>query len=211
VCLGIRSGIGSGVIVDGQLLRGANNLAGEIGHWTCPNDLATSAAAASSTAKGQPPTIEDVASVTALLADAARRLAAGQPSSLGRPGDRPTIAEVLVAVGRGDTLARTLVERAAAFMPGLSIQLALLLDPQRVVVAGPLVESDAYFAALHQAASRLGGPLLKTDIVRSTLGAFAGALGAAALAFDHWKRADDCCFIGDGDRRAGPGPVSFRA
>ena len=36
VCLGVRSGIGSGIIVDGQLLRGANNLAGEIGRWVCP-------------------------------------------------------------------------------------------------------------------------------------------------------------------------------
>ena len=39
VCLGVRSGIGSGIIVDGQLLRGANNLAGEIGRWVCPEAL----------------------------------------------------------------------------------------------------------------------------------------------------------------------------
>ena len=31
VCLGIRSGIGSGIIVDGKLLRGANDLAGLAG------------------------------------------------------------------------------------------------------------------------------------------------------------------------------------
>jgi predicted NBD/HSP70 family sugar kinase len=65
-------------------------------------------------------------------------------------------------------------------------QLAQLLDPERVIVAGPLVESREYLAALEKATSELGGPELATRVVRSTLGPFGGALGAAALAFHHW-------------------------
>jgi N-acetylglucosamine repressor len=35
ICLGMRSGIGAGIILDGRLCHGANNLAGEIGAWPC--------------------------------------------------------------------------------------------------------------------------------------------------------------------------------
>ena len=47
------------------------------------------------------------------------------------------------------------------------------------LVAGPLVESEAYLQTLRQAATRLGGPGFSDRIARSTLGAYAGALGAA--------------------------------
>src|SRR5262249_42610460 len=36
VCLGVRSGIGAGVVVDRKLHRGIGNTAGEIGGWPCP-------------------------------------------------------------------------------------------------------------------------------------------------------------------------------
>src|ERR1039458_4424844 len=37
LCLGIRSGIGAGIVSGGQLQRGANYRAGEIGRWRCPH------------------------------------------------------------------------------------------------------------------------------------------------------------------------------
>jgi len=190
VCLGIRSGIGSGIIVGGKLLCGANNLAGEIGRWTCPEDvLPAPGAAAGQSAKEhpRPRTIEDVASVTAMLAEAAARLAQGQKSALGKAGDLPTVATLLEAAGSGDPLARSIVERSAFTHAWIVHQLALLLDPERIVIAGPLAEGAVYRDALQQAMARLAGPTLGSRVVRSTLGALAGALGAAALAFHHWR------------------------
>jgi N-acetylglucosamine repressor len=35
ICVGVRSGIGAGIITDGHLYRGANNVAGEIADWPC--------------------------------------------------------------------------------------------------------------------------------------------------------------------------------
>ena len=188
VCLGIRSGIGSGIIVGGKLLCGSNNLAGEIGRWACPEDiLPAPAAAAGSRAGAAPRTIEDVASVTAMLAEAGERLSQGQKSALGKPGDLPTVADLLAAAGAGDPLARSIVERAAFTHAWIVFQLALLLDPERMVIAGPLAEGPVYLDLLQQAIARLAGPKLGLRVVRSTLGAFAGALGAAALAFHHWR------------------------
>jgi predicted NBD/HSP70 family sugar kinase len=188
VCLGVRSGIGSGIIVGGKLVCGASNLAGEIGRWACPEDILPAAGPAASAHSGEHPrTIEDVASVTAMLAEAVERLAQGQQSALGEPGDTPTVPDLLAAAGSGDPLAQSIIERAAFTHAWIVHQLALLLDPECVVIAGPLAEGPVYLDALHQAIARLAGPKLGSRVVRSTLGTFAGAMGAAALAFHHWR------------------------
>jgi N-acetylglucosamine repressor len=187
VCLGIRSGIGTGIIVGGKLLHGANDLAGEIGRWACPEDVAPAEGVSAEGGERPVRTIEDVASVTAMLAEAGARSAADRTGGAGRPGDVPTIAQLLAAAADGDPSARALVERSAALHGWIVHQLALLLDPERVIIAGPLVEGDVYLDALQRATMRLGGPMLGTRVVRSTLGASAGALGAAALAFHHWR------------------------
>ncbi len=36
ICVGVRSGVGAGIVVDGHLYRGTRNIAGEIADWPCP-------------------------------------------------------------------------------------------------------------------------------------------------------------------------------
>lgn len=163
VCLGVRSGIGSGIIVEGRLLRGANNLAGEIGRWVCPPTFAT--------ASDSQQTIEDLASLSALLAAA----------------DLPTVVELMAALERGDRRVVALVEEAARVHAWVVHQLSTLFNPERVIVCGPLVEHGTYLAALRRAATDFGGSTLAALLKPSTLGPFAGAIGATAVAFQNWK------------------------
>jgi len=178
VCLGIRSGIGSGIVIDGKLLTGASNMAGEVGRWPCPAWKATGE---------RVQTIEDVASLTGILAEAADQLRQGRASVLGAEGESPTAERLISAAREKDPLACELVERAAQIHGALAFQLATLFDPERVIVAGPLGECDFYLRALRRQAAELGGEEIAATIVCSTLGAFGGALGAAALAFHYWK------------------------
>jgi N-acetylglucosamine repressor len=164
VCLGVRSGIGSGIIVDGQLLKGANNLAGEIGRWVCPEPAFDTAAPARQT-------IEDVASLSALL------------KALGLS----TVADLVSALERHQRPAVAMVQRAARVHAWVIHQLWTLFDPERLIVAGPLVEQEEYLTALHAAVADFGGAALAASLTPSTLGPYAGAMGAAALAFQHWK------------------------
>ncbi len=164
VCLGVRSGIGSGIIVDGQLLKGANNLAGEIGRWVCPEPSFDVAVPARQT-------IEDVASLNALL------------KTLGLT----TVADLVSALERRQRPAIAMVQRAARVHAWVIHQLWTLFDPERVIVAGPLVEQEEYLTALHAAVADFGGTPLAASLTPSTLGPYAGAMGAAALAFQHWK------------------------
>jgi len=168
VCLGVRSGIGSGIIVDGRLLGGAHNAGGEIGRWVYPG--------AKSQATGdRQTTIEDLASVSSLLSAA----------------DLPSVAELTAALQRRDRRVVALVRQAAEVHGWIVHQLDCLFDPETIVVSGPLVEHEPYWSALADAAQACGGDSAKrsdTSILRpSKLGPFAGAIGAAALAFQHWK------------------------
>jgi predicted NBD/HSP70 family sugar kinase len=176
VCLSIRSGIGTGVIVDGSLLGGAHNQAGEIGRWVYP------------LGGDRPRTIEDIASLTGILAAAhERRSTTSLRSALRAVGGSLSVADLLQAAEAGDSLATSLVREAAVVHGWIAHQLVELLDPQRLIVAGPLVASDDYLAVLLDEAARLGGEERREMIARSTLGEWAAALGAAALAFHRWK------------------------
>ncbi len=177
VCLGIRSGIGSGIVIDGKLLGGARNLAGEIGRWIYPDPASLAAT--------ELRTIEDLASLTGILAEARRQLAQDTKSSLGKPGHTPTVAQLLAAAD-SDPLAESLMRQAARVHGWIAHQLAQMLDPERVIVAGPLVESRVYLHTLNDVTTYLGGPALASRVVPSALGPFGGALGAAALSFHHW-------------------------
>ena len=190
LCLGIRSGIGMGIIAGGKLLTGANNRAGEIGRWTCPLIPPLADGARRSRLVNRPrQTIEDVASLTAMLRIAAAELARGKKSLLGRPGDTPTFSDLVSAANDNDELASEVVQNAARIHGWVVHQLALLLDPERIFIAGPLIEVRNYLEAVRTAAVETGGVGLGPRIVPSTLGRFGGALGAAALAFHHWTPA----------------------
>jgi predicted NBD/HSP70 family sugar kinase len=167
VALSVRTGIGAGIVIDGKLLQGAGNRAGELGAWARPEDALPSPDAAS-----PPASIEDAASVASLLAHAG--------------GDR-TLPELLRAADFGDRPARLALERVSDYHAWVLHQLALVFDPERLIVGGPLVESRLYRDSVHAAAARLAGPEVAARVVTSDLGPFAGALGASSLAFHLWR------------------------
>ncbi len=190
LCLGIRSGIGLGIVADGKLLEGANNRAGEIGRWACPVlPLVENGARRSRSAHRPAQTIEDVASLTAVLRTAAAELSRGRKSLLGKAGDMPTAGDLVAAANEGDELAVRVIQNAARIHGWIVHQLSLLLDPERIFIAGPLIETRGYLDSVRAAAVETGSGEVAPLIVPSTLGRFGGALGAAALAFHHWTPA----------------------
>ncbi len=168
ICLGVRSGLGAGIVANGQLLHGHHFQAGEIGRWLGSPSLG-----------GVPATsLEDTASLSSLL------------RSLRTPGQRtePTIDHLLRACRAGDARAVESVTRAACVHGWAAHQLLRLLDPEKIILAGPLTAlGDAYVAPLKQTLRELAadGPL--PVVVASTLGEYNGALGAAALALHQWE------------------------
>jgi glucokinase len=190
LCLGIRSGIGAGIVAGGQLQRGANYRAGEIGRWRCPHPLL---ATARFFATGDAPSeteLQEVASVRAVIRALERARKETKKSVLSSQPDPLVFADVVRAVQERDALATHVISVAAEMLGWAVGQLVLALNPDRVILAGPLTQlGDALLDPLRARAEKIlvASGAEVPSILNSTLGEFSGALGAAALAVHEWK------------------------
>lgn len=186
--LTLGTGIGSGFIEDGRLVRGFSGSAAEFGHMVidpdgpqCPCGL-----------KG---CLEQLASGTA-IGRMARELVAQDESSsiLAFAGSRQAITgeHVAKAAREYDELAREVLRRAGrALGIGLS-NLVNVFDPEVIVLGGSVVRAGEPFLGpardqLFEMNSAQRRRPMRLDI--TSLGGDAGLLGAAALAFDWLERA----------------------
>ncbi len=192
VCVGIRSGIAAGVVVGGHLLHGARHRAGEIGQWVCPvpAELADGQAGDGDDRwRWQAGTrLEQVASLSAILAAAQRGLQRGQRTSLAAAKDELTIDHILAAARQGDEFASSLIAAVGRIHGWVAHQLDQLFDPERIIFAGALADlGELFMGTVRETAGQLADPGHQPEIAASTLGQYNGAVGAAALALHQWK------------------------
>lgn len=189
LCIGIRSGIGAGIVAGGQLQRGANHRAGEIGRWICTKlpRAALSFARPSPTGKME---LQEVASVRAIIATLEWARQAGRKTLLSAQTGPLTFKDVLEAARQRDPLTLQVIDVAAGALGWAVGQLTLALNPSRVILAGPLtLLGEIMLRPLRECAQdalRESGADVPA-IVNSTMGDYSGALGAAALAVHEWK------------------------
>jgi glucokinase len=192
VCIGIRSGIAAGVVVNGHLLHGAQHRAGEIGHWVCPVP-AELADGAPSRRNGEwrwqsGARLEQVASLSAIVAAAQRSVEDGEKTALADVKGELTTDDVLAAAHDGDKFALSLVRAVGRVHGWVAHQINELFNPEKIIFAGPLADlGDPFLAPVRETARELGDAGRSLAIVNSTLGQYNGAVGAAALALHQWK------------------------
>ncbi len=179
LCIGIRSGIGSGLIIGGQLYRGLGSIAGEIGSWACPG-----------TKSIRTQTLEEAASIPALLSRLRDLIKAGRSTSLKLCRDRISVDAMIEAAESGDPLAVKVVAQAARTLGRVIAQAHLLVNPQRVIIAGPLARSEkAFLDTIRDEFAKSSPEHLSSepDILASQLDEYVGALGAAGCAVQAWQ------------------------
>lgn len=192
VCLGIRTGISAGIIAGGRLLHGENNLAGEIGGWLCPvgpiESLASHNGEKTSSCRRWRP-LEEIASLPAILSAVTSAMNHRGESKGGSDHDTISFEQLLEAVQRHDPAVGSVLQDAAEMLGWVVCQINALFNPQKIILAGPLVLlGDAFLLPLKAAVSRFCSENCQQSVVAaSELGAFNGALGAAALALNQWK------------------------
>jgi glucokinase len=185
VVVTLGTGIGAGIISHGQLVRGAHGFAGEPGHMVVDPDGPPCPC-------GQRGCWERYASGTGLARmgrDAA--LAGRLGAAVELAGGDPELVRgehVTTAAREGDPEAQLVVDELADWIAlGLS-NLANLLDPQRIVIGGGLVDAcDLFLPRVRTVVrSRVLGGLGReeVEIVPAVLGEHAGAIGVALLASD---------------------------
>lgn len=176
VCLGVRSGIAAGVIMDGELYRGPGNLAGEIGHWRI--------------SPSQSRTLADVASIKAVLKRLTQMAETSSTKSTQRQCRIVSVDEVLRRAKAVDPPTLKVLNKAATSLGFAASQLNLLLNPERIIVAGPLAAlGEILLSPIRECVQRGAPPLLASvpDIVASNLGDQIGAIGASCVAVRHWQ------------------------
>jgi predicted NBD/HSP70 family sugar kinase len=177
ICLGVRFGVAAGVIRDGQLATGHLELGGEIRGWNCP--VYNSIEDKWEWRPGQ--VLEKHASIGGLLKrDAELR---------GKPLEYEAWVE---ALHKEDKHAMTALREVAAIHGWVVAQMVQLIDPEMVVLAGPLAAlGDVYLSEVSNTAVQFESDYHPSVAIRiSELGEYGGAVGAAALALERWRPAD---------------------
>ncbi len=180
----VSTGIGGGIVIGGELYRGADGLAGEIGHMVVdPRGPRCTC--------GRRGCLEALASGPAIAARA-RELLASQPRPaegrvlrelVGGDPSRITAREVALAAARGDPLAAEILREAGEALGFGLAQAISLLNPERVALGGGVIKSgEPFLRHVREAAKTWAFPGARVEIVVAELGDDAPLWGAAALA-----------------------------
>ena len=182
VYLTVSTGVGGGIILDGQVVRGRSNLAGEIGHIIVePDGRACSC--------GKHGCLEAYASGNSLASMAKERITAdaqGGAAILREAGEgRVDSAAVFRAARGGDSLASSLVSVSVRALARGIASVVTILDTELVVIGGGVSSEGVFlFEPLRRQVSEqaMFGEAYPVPIVPAKLGDDVGLLGAAALA-----------------------------
>lgn len=181
VGLTLGTGIGGGIVLNGEILHGASDAAGEVGHMTvdftgrrckCGNDGC----------------LEAYASGPNIAARAVEGIRAGNDSILPElvdgDLDRITAATVYEGLVLGDDYARDVMTETARLLAVGVANLVNLLNPERVVIAGGVTRAgDHLFLPLRAEVRRRAFPSAAQacTIVPAALPETAGVVGAAGV------------------------------
>jgi glucokinase-like ROK family protein len=177
----IGTGVSAGIIYHGVLFVGTNSSAGEFGHMTILPDGPLCKC-------GNHGCLQELVSEEAIANGARKRLKASTSGILAeKAGLHPeilTAKDVLQAAEAGDELSISVIHETAAYVAIGIGNLINLLNPELIVLGGPVVEESPLLVESIRNEVRLRAmsfPLSVTDIVSSSLGIDAGAIGASVL------------------------------
>jgi glucokinase len=180
----LGTGIGSGLIINGRIFRGAAGFAGEFGHMTIdPEGIECGC--------GNIGCLETIASGPNIVRRTRERLYRDRTSSLSRlaiPRDREFTAEDIARAAReGDEMAQVMMERTGMFL-GIALAAVInLLNVEMVVMGGGVMEAGDLILkpTIKETRRRAFPPSFNScEIVIAELGPQAGVIGAALLARD---------------------------
>ncbi|WP_425412189.1 ROK family glucokinase [Neobacillus massiliamazoniensis] len=188
VCVTLGTGVGGGVIANGDIVRGINGAAGEIGHITA---IPSGGAQCNC---GKTGCLETITSATGIVRIAKEELVKNGTNGFlaEKLAENGTISakDVFDAARNNDTLASKVVDEVAFHLGFVLANIANTLNPELIVLGGGV--SRAGTILLNQVKEKFTkfafSPVKEsTDIALATLGNDAGVIGAAWLIKNHKK------------------------
>lgn len=182
VMLTVGTGIGGGLILDGEVYRGASGAGAELGHTVIEID--------GPKCQGNCPgrgCVETLASGTAVGREG-RAAAERDPDSVlgrmladGRQIDGKAVTEAALS---GDADARAVFELIGRRLGVALTSFANIFEPEVIVIGGGVIGAGDLLLepARHELEERALPPMNRTPVVAAELGSDAGMIGAAAMA-----------------------------
>ena len=181
LCITLGTGLGSGLVLNGKVWHGSNDLAGELGHTTLfPEGLLCNC--------GRKGCLEAYVSATGIDNRVQTALKEGRKSSLEKQEASLTSLTVYEHAERGDRLAREIFEETGRYLAISLANVLNLLDLEMIIIGGQVSNAGDLLLrptiqGIERRAIRINYYPIK--IVQPKLGDHAGIIGAAKIAFDH--------------------------
>ena len=178
-CYTIGTGVGGGLVINGQLHLGIGGTAGELGHTTIDYNGPRCGC-------GSFGCLEAFASAPAISAMGLKAVVQGTTTEIGAMVDydlNKVTPEIIANAARnGDKVALDIFERVGLYF-GIAISTLLIsVSPRKVVIGGGVAPaSDLFFGSIRKTLEERVRvmPVEQVEVVTATLGSNAGILGVA--------------------------------
>jgi predicted NBD/HSP70 family sugar kinase len=178
----VGTGIGAGVIVRGELHRGTQGCAGDIGHIQVPVDGRDVICRC-----GNIDCLEALAGGAALRRDAEDAARQGRSAFLSAALEEKgalDASDVARAAAHGDATSLEMIAGAGRHVGGVVSGIVNFFNPSLIVIGGGVARSgDLLLASIRETVYRRSLPLATRNLVvqRSRLGGHEGVIGAATM------------------------------
>lgn len=180
ICITVGTGIGSGLIVNGKLVRGASNAAGEIGHIKLQMKDGPICGC------GDTGCLEAFASGPAIVAMAEEYIKGGKSTKYREIANGNPLTPYIVceAAKAGDPVAQRIFTIIGEYI-GIGMSgVVNLLNPEKIIIGGGVADAGDFLfnpiiKAIKERAMKISGETVQ--VVPAQLGNTAGVIGASLL------------------------------
>jgi glucokinase len=183
IMITLGTGVGSGIVINGQLVYGHDGFAGELGHVKAVRDGRQCGC-------GQKGCLETYCSATGVARTAREMLAARTDESLLRaiPVEEITSKDVYDAAKKGDKLAQEIFDFTGTLLGRAFADFVAFSSPQAIVLFGGLAKSgDLIMKPIQKALDENVMPVFKGKaklLISELKDSDAAVLGASALGWE---------------------------
>ena len=179
ICITVGTGIGSGLVVNGKLVRGASNAAGELGHIKL--DIQNGPLCGC----GDKGCLEAFASGPSIVAMAEEYIKGGKSTKY-RELANPEITPYIVseAAKQGDPVAKQIFTIVGEYIGAGLASVVNLLNPEKIIIGGGVAAAgDILMTPIKETLVKRAMPIsgAAVEIIPAQLGNSAGVIGASIL------------------------------
>jgi glucokinase len=183
IAVTLGTGVGGGIIVNGEIVNGANGTGGEIGHFKAESEGAPCNC-------GKTGCLETIVSATGMVRQAVELIKENPSSHLSnlyQQNGEVSAKDIFHLAGKGDTLSQKIIDRNVNILGSVFANLSVIVNPAIIIIGGGLSQAGAPFIqAIADSFRKQALPRVSEvcSIKAAELGNDAALIGAAKVSRD---------------------------